>query len=519
MSSKTITQLNNLVKKSTMLLIPSENTDTKYVYMGELLIGRLTNGRPEMFHFYSEVVPALSPEFHAIYGPHYYSEFLPFELSEILLDILNEQTFPPQVTFGNGNIRQTFIRNLVTRLNNEGNTSIVAKMRLNQLKDHVDKLSDSQKEMLKQYVDMDTLEVIQKIYCYKVSLNSSGTIQCYLDYHNINNLTLVDSNITGAAYGDRHTPFYVNAATLENFQGNTTTVKVEQGRTQTTVEATPFEMELLRQRCTQCSQCGAWTREGNLIFNMCHTCVGDFPRELRGYSERATSFFQPAPTKGKFSDRLTGCELEYEFGNGREQTLFFLHRNLKDHAIFKRDGSLNDGVEICTRPASVNEHLTQFQKMFEDTQCMGSLRVQSTCGMHVHIDKQKLTALTLGKLVSFMQSSHNKDFIKLIAGRATNNYAKTGTDHTVTSIHRGLLTDRYNGVNNNNRATIELRVFKTPNDFAVFERNMEFVDAISAFIQPGNSGVKETTWEMFHKFVASQRSTYRNLNQFLKTNL
>jgi len=157
--------------------------------------------------------------------------------------------------------------------------------------------------------------------------------------------------------------------------------------------------------------------------------------------------------------------------------------------------------------------------MFGDAVCMDAIKVEETCGMHVHIDRRNMTALSLGKLIKFMQDADNKTFLELIAGRKENRFTKLANNLPVSSMIRGTASsDRYQGINVQNTQTAEIRIFKTPDNYNTLLQNLEFVTAITDFTQPSNSGVKELTHGHFQQFVKQNSSTYKQLNSFLKAN-
>lgn len=269
----------------------------------------------------------------------------------------------------------------------------------------------------------------------------------------------------------------------------------------------------------KCTNCNTWTIKSQTMFGYCFNCV-PFPSELANYTSKATDTFSELIGKSsKYSTHLLGIELEYEQQqqSNQQEILFLLAKELGNHAIFKRDGSLQKGVEICTRPASLDIHLKEFNNFFNNEKIWERLEVKSTCGMHVHIDRRKMTALTLGKLITFMQQEYNKEFLEVIAGRKSNTFAVLGDNLSITSQHRGIAsTSRYRGLNVCNQHTAEIRIFRTPNNFDVFLKNMEFVSALTSFVQPANSGIKHTNYESFLKYINDNRSIYKSLAKFTK---
>lgn len=301
----------------------------------------------------------------------------------------------------------------------------------------------------------------------------------------------------------------------------------ESGRhsTEKTQQFTAEEWKWFTYRYRKCSSCGSWDNKYEFLFDLCTICTQrtteSFRLELQNYSARATDFFQEICGKHpKYSPHLLGVELEYEqkAQTSQKETLFLLNQTLGKHAIFKRDGSLTNGVEICTRPASIDIHLDECAKMYGEPKLWERLEVLPTCGMHVHIDRRKMTALTLGKLIAFMQQKQNQEFLEVIGERTSNRFSILGNDFSVTSGIRGIAAgSRYTGLNITNANTAEIRIFKTPSDFNTFQKNLEFVSALVSFVQPANSGIKDTHYGAFLNFVNNQ-NTYKALRKFHKEN-
>ena len=423
----------------------------------------------------------------------------------VLLDFMYYQLpdKQPQVFFANGNVRKTYISNLVLRQQQGKAKWPETKRRVLELKQNWEKLDQETKNIL----------ISKSFFTPTGELEQDLVSALVLDGHGVRskevNLNFYEkSKLYSLIYGDNVYYRKKDSQQTEEIAFNNRSYEV-----------TEEELAWFKTKYTKCTACGAWEVKDSVVFGLCTRC-NTAPRELRGYSERATDFFSPfIKEKGKYSSRLSGVELEYELNEGKSQreALFFLHRNLKDHAIFKRDGSLDNGIEICTRPASIDIQTTEFRKMFEDTACMDTLVVEKTCGMHVHVEKKKLSSLTLGKLTLFMQAKKNKEFLETIAERQSNSYTRTGTDLSVTSVHRGVASgDRYQALNLTNQNTIEFRIFKTPEEYGSFLKNMEFIDAITTFAMPATSGIQDVHYESFLNFVKNNRKTYTELYSFTK---
>jgi len=427
--------------------------------------------------------------------------YRPLPLLDFMYYQLEEKQ--PQIFFANGNVRKTYISNLVLRQQQGKAKWPETKRRVLELKQNWEKLDQETKNIL----------ISKSFFTPTGELEQDLVTALVLDRDNIQSKEV---NLSRYEKSKLCTVIFGNDVYYKKKDNQQTEEIPFNGRT---YEVTEEELAWFKQRYTKCTACGAWEVKASVVFGLCTRC-NPAPQELRGYSDRATNFFIPSiKEKGKYSSRLSGVELEYELNDGKSQreALFFLHRNLKDHAIFKRDGSLDNGIEICTRPASIDIQTTEFRKMFEDTACMDTLVVEKTCGMHVHVEKKKLSSLTLGKLTLFMQAKKNEKFLETLAERQSNSYTKTGTDLSVTSVHRGVASgDRYQALNLTNQNTIEFRIFKTPEEYGSFLKNMEFIDAITTFAMPATSGIQDVHYESFLNFVKNNRKTYTELYSFTK---
>lgn len=181
-----------------------------------------------------------------------------------------------------------------------------------------------------------------------------------------------------------------------------------------------------------------------------------------------------------------------------------------DHAIAKQDGSIgNYGLEIVTVPATLAYHKQMFQDNFFAEPNMFHKRVMAldTCGIHVHISKNAMTASDLRKFIIFINSSQTSKFINDMAGRQANRFCdrvnissfKGGVDIaasivkkiTQKSIQNGQVrgklntarieSSHYDAVNIQNAHTIELRIFKSSNDKNNILRKLEFCESLVKF--------------------------------------
>lgn len=244
----------------------------------------------------------------------------------------------------------------------------------------------------------------------------------------------------------------------------------------------------------------------------------DLPLQLLNHSTKATDYFSFKKDKTDIHNTFLGVELELEKHSQQEYNTLNL---IKNHAIFKRDGSLTNGVEICSAPATLETHKKAFLPFFAGLQTNQSkLQASPNCGMHVHIDKRKLSPLHIAQLCFLLNNSDNEPNIVQIAGRAPNQYCSREHYTYKTFVQTNLSNNRYRRVNLSNEKTIELRLFASTTDFKTFCARLEFTQAVIDYTKPGETSFscKEIPkWVNFTNYITKHKSFYPNLIKTLNT--
>ena len=177
-----------------------------------------------------------------------------------------------------------------------------------------------------------------------------------------------------------------------------------------------------------------------------------------------------------------GIELEVEKRSNCPNDLpYYITDNvLSGFAQCKSDGSLDRGFEITTAPATFEYHKKHWERFFNDDKCMTNLKGWNTdtAGLHIHISRKALRPTDIGKILVFINDDTNTPFIRQIAGRTSDQWAKRLKkkiqDCTRTS-------DKYEAINMSHPHTIELRIFKSNISRHGFYRVLEFTDALVQF--------------------------------------
>lgn len=216
------------------------------------------------------------------------------------------------------------------------------------------------------------------------------------------------------------------------------------------------------------------------------------PRFMSGENVKATT-----GTTAISHYPFLGVELEVERKEGSEDKVYCIERihdkvyDLlgRDFVILKHDGSLRGHrpFEIVTVPATLAYHQTQWEDFLSDQTFRPQLTSYASgrCGMHIHINRHSFTGLHLAKFMRFINAKVNSKFINTIAQRYNNDFAKyhdtTIAAHKhnyVASYSNPTRTTRMSAVNCNNKATIEVRIFRGNLSKTGFFKNLEFVHAL-----------------------------------------
>jgi hypothetical protein len=214
-----------------------------------------------------------------------------------------------------------------------------------------------------------------------------------------------------------------------------------------------------------------------------------------------------------------GVELEVEKRNSCPYDIpYHIQDNvMSGFAQCKADGSLDGGFEITTAPATFEYHKKHWEKFFNDDKCMTNLKGWNTdtAGLHIHISRKALRPSVIGKILVFINDDTNTNFIKAIAGRTSDQWAKRSKKKIQDAFRS---SDKYEAVNISHAHTIELRIFKSNISRHGFYRVLEFTDALVRFSEnyTGLTGLS-LHYKTFLNFMKDDvtKSFYPNLTAWL----
>ena len=430
---------------------------------------------------------------------------------EFLIDAIYYKSHPLVMNYRDGRLKSGFKNHLMRRAKGFAHNSFVTNEMLKALKANIhgvheinlttqdnmftmsiaDCVVEMQEYMSPMYPAITYCKFTDKIRLqnHLQSVSISG-IRQYIDY----GLDLGDAGLT---YDDRsHTWLRENEIMIDGTCYDSTTVEIT--------------------RCVECnSKCVVEETRGE----KCVDCL-DIDYRIQNYSHKVEETLGFDKHFKRKDEPYLGIEIEYQVEK-RKAGRLYTGDHLAGHALMKDDGSISNGFEIVSRPASYANHLLKYESFLDGLPEW--IHPHKSCGMHVHISRTGFTQLGAGKLTEFINRKDNKDFITLIAGRSTTSYQSGDTSYDIKKpwqiSHDVGYAERYNYVNLNNSKTIELRMFASPKNLNEFKVRMQFVKAMISYCQPGalTGTLKEqTSFGSFVKWLEKSKKEFKELHKHIK---
>ena len=238
---------------------------------------------------------------------------------------------------------------------------------------------------------------------------------------------------------------------------------------------------------TTCERCGVWVYEEDSYstgeyYCICENCYYEIQEEesfIREYSYKPSLVFHNSNFE---DDRAVfyGFEIETTFEyEGDAKSFVFELSDWEDYIYFKHDSSINDyGVEIVSHPITLaklyqTDLFGLIHKALEDF----SGDVDWSCGMHVHVAREKLSHNEWLGVIEFFQNF--QQFIFNFSGRDISDFDRWCGFYQSRNQYYDLWNDeRYYAINLSNPKTIEFRIFKAPETPEEAYANVEFLECL-----------------------------------------
>ena len=208
-----------------------------------------------------------------------------------------------------------------------------------------------------------------------------------------------------------------------------------------------------------------------------------------------------------------GVELETLYSTKLDVESLYSYNKKGELALLKEDGSIEGpGFEIVTAAMSLDVQLDYWEGLIE--QFGSKLIPHGSCGMHVHISRNPLSQLQIGKILVFLNEPANDWYIDQIAGRTANDYCER-KPKKLEDVN--CPQSRYEALNLTNDSTIEFRLFASTNDYYLIASRIEFCYALTKYCE--HAELTKLQWNDFKQWVLQEDDPlYSHLKEWLSIN-
>lgn len=191
----------------------------------------------------------------------------------------------------------------------------------------------------------------------------------------------------------------------------------------------------------------------------------------------------------------------------------------ENYFYLKQDGSINNGFEIVTHPATLAGHKMQNLDAFKELAELGFRGWRTdTCGIHVHVNRDAFNGVPHQWRWTRMFAHNQREFV-ILAGRESGQWASFNEMKDKLSWafkhHHGRGENRYEAINLCNWNTFEVRIFKSSLNTARIQMIIELIDATVEYTR--HLTIREMAdhaleWSRFASWVRSEQAEkYPNL--------
>lgn len=322
----------------------------------------------------------------------------------------------------------------------------------------------------------------------------------------------------------------------------------------------------LEEHYSKCDDCGKYYRKGDFYnytnkkvccncadnYYQCETCKNavlrskaiikrsDYAWESRVYcSDECYNLrpyrikdhsYKPEPQFKSCDNENTklfmGIELEVDKGGENNQKAGELVNILsRDFVYCKHDGSLKNGFEIVTQPATFKYHMSQKEKYSEAFQHLVSQGYKShvggTCGLHIHVSKNYFgeydeQEANIAKVLYVFEKFWGKFIIlsrrtQKQLNRWAARYCFRNDIGYKDNIYLAKQKGRYLAVNLSNDNTIEFRMFRGTLNIESFLATIQLISTICEKCK--NTPIDQIQMMSFDDFV---KTDYKELNNYIQ---
>lgn len=273
-------------------------------------------------------------------------------------------------------------------------------------------------------------------------------------------------------------------------------------------------------------------------------------RIIHTYDYIPPKFIFHSTKKDHNNNRYFGIELEIDGGGESSSNAKEILQWSDGESLYyiKHDGSLNDGLEVVSMPATVKYHLKEFpwQHIVETASALDyKSHTAGTCGLHIHIDKSVFSSQSylesgygrthrrgyLGSydyqtnvskliLLFWRHWEHILVFSRRVPGEWQQQYTSWNYDITEERISKRSLQEslgkgKYVAINTSNPNTVEIRIFRGTLRLSTLKATIQFTDVLlDLVLDHGFSWIVKSEWSDILSIV--EKTKYVELKNYLK---
>ena len=278
-----------------------------------------------------------------------------------------------------------------------------------------------------------------------------------------------------------------------------------------------------------CDNCGNFVHADDVYYDedsgdyYCPTCWHDnYNSDILNYDYSPYPEFYGESHNGFYM----GVELEID-GGGEDNNNAIRIKDIMGEVVYiKHDGSLKDGLEIVTHPATLeyHRHNMKWKQVLKEVRNMGyKSHDAGTCGLHVHMSRRAFGSceteidLNTMKLLYLFEKFWNQ-FVKF-SRRTEEQLNRWAARYGLTAPLNSLLNTakgagRYHAVNLQPTYTIELRLFRGTLKYNTLIATLEFCQYLYDTVM--RNDIETLQKMMWSDFVGAIPKEYEELLTYIE---
>jgi len=199
------------------------------------------------------------------------------------------------------------------------------------------------------------------------------------------------------------------------------------------------------------------------------------------------------------SDLHLGVEIEVDKGGESSNSAKIITAIMGENVYAMHDGSLSDGFEIATMPASLNYHMNyiNYEEAFKVASALGYRAHDTrTCGLHVHINRRFFgsSRSTQGIKAAFMTLILERNWSEIVkfsrrdyhhieewanSRDLSNDVYSDDTDGEIVDKFYDKYDEKYVAVNTQHSKSYEIRIFRGTLRYETYIATLQFVSNLA----------------------------------------